>query len=137
MSKSRLFGMAGFLAVSILASIGYTDAKAAEPTASADRPPASARPVHDRQVADLATTNGSVQPVVVSGVARSADALAGSARASSVAARAAKRNAAHGVLPNPGNWVLMVIGVGMIGGALRGFIVANRALARLQPDDLD
>jgi hypothetical protein len=28
-----------------------------------------------------------------------------------------------------------VIGVGMIGGALRGFIVANRALARLQPDE--
>ncbi len=31
----------------------------------------------------------------------------------------------------------MMIGVGMIGGALRGFVVANRALAKLQPDQLD
>jgi hypothetical protein len=39
--------------------------------------------------------------------------------------------------PSPTSWLLLVIGVGMIGGALRGFIVANRALARLQPEDLD
>ncbi|HEX4742065.1 MAG TPA: hypothetical protein VH353_12100 [Caulobacteraceae bacterium] len=39
--------------------------------------------------------------------------------------------------PSPTSWLLLVIGVGMIGGALRGFIVANRALARLQPDERD
>lgn len=37
--------------------------------------------------------------------------------------------------PSPTSWLLLVIGVGMIGGALRGFIVANRALARLQPEE--
>jgi hypothetical protein len=37
--------------------------------------------------------------------------------------------------PSPTSWLLLVIGVGMIGGALRGFIMANRALARLQPDE--
>jgi len=39
--------------------------------------------------------------------------------------------------PSPTSWLLLVIGVGMIGGALRGFIVANRALARLQPEERD
>lgn len=37
--------------------------------------------------------------------------------------------------PSPTSWLLLVIGVGMIGGALRGFIMANRALARLQPEE--
>jgi hypothetical protein len=43
----------------------------------------------------------------------------------------------EGGLPEPARWLLMMIGVGMIGGALRGFVVANRALAKLQPDQLD
>ncbi|HSZ52545.1 MAG TPA: hypothetical protein VK801_13310 [Caulobacteraceae bacterium] len=37
--------------------------------------------------------------------------------------------------PSPTSWLLLVIGVGMIGGALRGFMLANRALARLQPEE--
>ena len=41
----------------------------------------------------------------------------------------------YGRLPEPASWVLMLIGFGMIGGALRGFVVANRRLARLQPED--
>jgi hypothetical protein len=45
------------------------------------------------------------------------------------------RDAEGGGLPEPASWVLMVIGVGMIGGALRGFVVANRNLARLQPEE--
>lgn len=41
----------------------------------------------------------------------------------------------YGRLPEPASWALMVIGFGMIGAALRGFVVANRRLARLQPED--
>ncbi len=41
----------------------------------------------------------------------------------------------YGRLPEPASWALMLIGFGMIGAALRGFIVANRRLARLQPED--
>lgn len=41
----------------------------------------------------------------------------------------------YGHLPEPASWALMLIGFGMIGGALRGFVVANRRLARLQPED--
>ena len=43
----------------------------------------------------------------------------------------------YGRLPEPASWALMLIGFGMIGGALRGFVVANRRLARLQPEDTD
>jgi hypothetical protein len=42
-----------------------------------------------------------------------------------------------GGLPEPASWALMLIGFGMIGGALRGFIVANRRLAGLQPEDTE
>jgi hypothetical protein len=42
-----------------------------------------------------------------------------------------------GGLPEPASWALMLLGFGMIGGALRGFVVANRRLARLQPEDTD
>jgi hypothetical protein len=45
--------------------------------------------------------------------------------------------ARDGGLPEPASWALMLIGFGMIGAALRGFIVANRRLARLQPEDPD
>jgi len=41
----------------------------------------------------------------------------------------------YGRLPEPASWALMLIGFGMIGGALRGFVVANRRLARLQPEE--
>lgn len=41
----------------------------------------------------------------------------------------------YGHLPEPASWALMLIGFGMIGAALRGFVVANRRLARLQPED--
>lgn len=51
--------------------------------------------------------------------------------------RSARIDPEQGGLPGPARWLLMVIGVGMIGGALRGFILANRHLARLQPDELD
>jgi hypothetical protein len=43
----------------------------------------------------------------------------------------------YGRLPEPASWALMLIGFGMIGAALRGFIVANRRLARLQPEDTE
>jgi hypothetical protein len=43
----------------------------------------------------------------------------------------------YGGLPEPASWALILIGFGMIGGAVRGFVVANRRLARLQPEDLD
>jgi len=43
----------------------------------------------------------------------------------------------YGGLPEPASWGLILVGFGMIGGALRGFIVANRRLARLQPSDQD
>jgi hypothetical protein len=48
-----------------------------------------------------------------------------------------RSDAAYGGLPEPASWLLMLIGVGMIGGALRGFVVANRALRKLQPDDAE
>ena len=41
----------------------------------------------------------------------------------------------YGGLPEPASWALMLIGFGMIGGALRGFMLANRRLAGLQPED--
>jgi hypothetical protein len=41
----------------------------------------------------------------------------------------------YGHLPEPASWALMLIGFGMIGAALRGFVVANRRLARLQSED--
>lgn len=43
----------------------------------------------------------------------------------------------YGGLPEPASWALILIGFAMIGGAFRGFVVANRRLARLQPDDLE
>ena len=42
-----------------------------------------------------------------------------------------------GGLPEPASWALILIGFGMIGGALRGFMVTNRRLAGLQPEDTD
>jgi hypothetical protein len=63
--------------------------------------------------------------------------LADSAGRSDSAAVLASRGADVGGLPSPASWLLLVIGVGMIGGALRGFIVANRALARLQPEEFE
>jgi hypothetical protein len=42
-----------------------------------------------------------------------------------------------GGLPEPAGWALMLVGFGMIGAALRGFVVANRRLARLQPEEPD
>jgi hypothetical protein len=53
------------------------------------------------------------------------------------AADARRGDASYGGLPEPAGWLLMLIGVAMIGGALRGFFVASRALARLQPEDQD
>ncbi len=41
----------------------------------------------------------------------------------------------YGGLPEPASWALIVIGFGMIGGAVRGFVVANRRLSRLQPEE--
>jgi hypothetical protein len=41
----------------------------------------------------------------------------------------------YGGLPVPASWALILIGFAMIGGAFRGFVVANRRLARLQPDE--
>jgi len=43
----------------------------------------------------------------------------------------------YGRLPEPASWGLMLIGFGMIGAALRGFVVASRRLARLQPEELE
>ncbi len=40
-----------------------------------------------------------------------------------------------GSLPEPAAWALMLVGVGMIGGALRGLLVANRRLAKLRAED--
>jgi hypothetical protein len=41
----------------------------------------------------------------------------------------------YGRLPEPASWALLLIGFGMIGAVLRGFVVANRRLARLQPEE--
>lgn len=38
-------------------------------------------------------------------------------------------------LPEPASWALMMVGFGMIGGVIRGFVVANRRLAKLQSED--
>jgi hypothetical protein len=43
----------------------------------------------------------------------------------------------YGGLPEPASWALMLIGFGMIGGALRGFMIANRRLAGLQPEEAE
>lgn len=43
----------------------------------------------------------------------------------------------YGGLPPAERWTLMLVGFGMIGGAIRGFIVAHRALRKLQPDGED
>ena len=43
----------------------------------------------------------------------------------------------YGRLPEPASWALLLIGFGMIGAALRGFVVASRRLARLQPDKVE
>jgi hypothetical protein len=51
--------------------------------------------------------------------------------------RALVERVRDGGLPEPASWALMLIGFGMIGGALRGFIVANRRLAGLQPEDTE
>lgn len=45
--------------------------------------------------------------------------------------------ATYAGLPEPAGWLLMLFGVAMIGAALRGFVMANRALAKLQPEDQD
>ncbi len=43
----------------------------------------------------------------------------------------------YGGLPEWASWCLMLVGFGMIGGALRGFMVANRRLAGLQAEVLE
>jgi hypothetical protein len=40
-----------------------------------------------------------------------------------------------GRLPEPSAWVLLLIGLGMIGFALRGLVAANRRLARLEASE--
>jgi hypothetical protein len=40
-------------------------------------------------------------------------------------------------LPEPASWALVLVGFGMIGGALRGFMLANRRLARLRADEAE
>lgn len=41
----------------------------------------------------------------------------------------------YGDLPEPASWALILIGFGMIGGAIRGFVLAGRRLARLRAED--
>jgi len=43
----------------------------------------------------------------------------------------------YGGLPEWASWCLMLVGFGMIGGALRGFMVANRRLAGLQAEGVE
>ena len=38
-------------------------------------------------------------------------------------------------VPEPTTWALMLVGFAMIGGALRGLLMANRRLARLRADE--
>ena len=40
-----------------------------------------------------------------------------------------------GSLPEPAAWVMILVGVGMIGGALRGLLVANQRLKLLQLEE--
>jgi hypothetical protein len=47
------------------------------------------------------------------------------------------KRAKSGGLPEPASWALILIGFGMIGGAVRGFVVANRRLAKLQPEETE
>jgi hypothetical protein len=53
------------------------------------------------------------------------------------AAKSGRSDTDYGGLPPTERWVLMLVGFGMIGGAIRGFVVANRALQKLQPDGED
>jgi hypothetical protein len=111
MSLSRLIGAAAWLAVFPALSAG----------ASATTPPEARA------------------QILRADVAPSAEVGADDAGARTVAqhAGAGRIDAGEAGLPGPASWVLMVIGVGMIGGALRGFVVASRRLARLQPEELD
>ena len=152
MSKTPLTGFALGMAILALVSpsadaaegqAARTAADAAAPLSGFNAPADSAEP--DRaamdfnqagsRAADLpldAVSGQATAPLPLSQVARGAKSEIGHVRPSLWELINEIR---YGGLPEPASWALMLIGFGMIGGALRGFMIANRRLAGLQPDD--
>jgi hypothetical protein len=129
MSKARLAGLLGALAA-------YAGGFGVWASPAAADPPVAARVDNHRDI-DLAMLRQAEAQPAATGLIAHAGVPADRSATSDVEVGPAPRKTQPAGLPSPGNWLLMVIGVGMIGGALRGFIVANRALARLQPEELD
>ena len=135
MSKARLAGLLGAL-------VAYAGGSAAWATTTLDTPmPASASApgaTSEQDPFDLdlaaALKNAEEHPL---SKARGGSNPADAAQSDDATGDPviASRNVQTIGRPSPTSWLLLVIGVGMIGGALRGFIVANRALARLQPEE--
>jgi hypothetical protein len=136
MSKTRLAGLVGALAASAGGFGAWASPPPEKPAALAPDPAAGARD-QNRGDLDLTTLRMAEARPSDGGLVAPAHALADTSDASRAEAILGARNGQSIGRPSPTSWFLLVIGVGMIGGALRGFIVANRALARLQPDDLD
>ena len=152
MSKTPLTGlMLGLLIVAMTASAnGAIGDPAHQAVASPASPlrgfndPATAtdaeRPAMDfnqagSRAADLpldAVSGEATAPLPLSQVAGGPDVTSGSGRLS---LSDLINQIRYGGLPEPASWALMLIGFGMIGGALRGFMIANRRLAGLQPDE--
>lgn len=133
MSKAQLAGLVGAL----VAYAGGSGSLAAATPGGATTPPAAARAHEIHSDLDLATLKSAEARPGPKNLAAPAGALASQSDASGVNTDLNSRYVQPIGRPSPTSWLLLVIGVGMIGGALRGFIVANRALARLQPEERD
>jgi hypothetical protein len=70
-------------------------------------------------------------PIVGAAPVAQAQAAAARPGAPGVASRPAGKTVLER-LPEPGTWVLLLVGLAMIGFALRGLVAANRRLARLE-----
>jgi hypothetical protein len=137
MSKARLAGLLGAL-------VAYTGGSGAWAVLTPDNAvaavtfPSLAVPERDNPAdLDIATLRQAEARAASQQLAGSAHATSGQSKTPDGDTVVDSRAVQPIGRPSPTSWLLLVVGVGMIGGALRGFIVANRALARLQPDERD
>lgn len=137
MSNPRLAGLVGAL-VAYASGSGAWAVLTPDPAMAAVTIPSVSAPQHgDPTDLDYATLREAQARAAIQRFGEAASAPSGQVKAPDADQVVNARDVQPIGRPSPTSWLLLVIGVGMIGGALRGFIVANRALARLQPDERD
>lgn len=143
----RLIGVA--LALAIVGGAGQADGKPpAHPSAQPATGVTTLEPAGGGAWRPSDDTNGSFTPVgVIGGRSVNADTDPGGSLANITAdiapagqaADPAKPTPAKGMgwLPEPATWLLLLIGLAMIGFALRGLVAARRRLTRLEESETE